>query len=112
MKINTNKSAKRAFSLVLSLIMLVGTLFVANVNVNVSAQGNGVVYWSGDIDTTLAGSGTAEDPYLITNAEELAALATSTSALDKTKHYKVSGVDTFYMYLDEKEWIKEKPSSF
>lgn len=107
MKISTNKSAKRAFSLVLSLIMLVGTLFVANVSINVSAQGNGVVYWSGGIDTNLAGSGTAEDPYLITNAEELAALATNGSALDKTKHYKVSGVDTFYMYPDYSSWIKD-----
>lgn len=103
MKNGINKSAKRALSFALSFIMLIGTLFVANVGINVSAQDNGVVYWSGEYDNSLAGSGTAEDPYLITNAEELAALAGG--KLNITKHYKVSGVSKFYMFQEKNNWI-------
>ncbi len=95
MNISINKSAKRVLSIALALVMLVGTLFTANVVINVSAEASNIVYWNGGTDTTLSGSGTDEDPYLITNAEELAAL--TSGKLDLTKHYKVSGVSTFYL---------------
>lgn len=90
-----NKSAKRVLSIVLALVMLVGTLFTANITINVDAQALSVVYWDGSFDSQLAGSGTAEDPYKITNAAEFAAVAkgqVSTSA-----HYKVEGVSAFYL---------------
>ena len=40
--------------------------------------------WQGDIDTDFEGSGTEEDPYLITSAAELAGLA---NAVNTTKNY-------------------------
>ena len=105
MKIGINKSAKRVLSLVIAFAMFVGTLFVANVGIEVSAKSASVVYWSGSYDTSLSGSGTAENPYLITNADEFAALAAG--KLATTKHYKVSGVDTFYMFSQNNDWIKD-----
>ena len=105
MKININKSAKRVMSFAIAIAMFVGTLFVANVSIDVSAQGDGIVYWSGDYDNSLSGGGTAEDPYLITNAEELAALADG--RLNNTKYYKISGVKTFYMFPEKNNWIKD-----
>ena len=95
MKISINKSAKRVLSIALALVMLVGTLFTANITIDVSAETPNVVYWDGTTDTSLGGSGTADDPYLITNAAELAAL--SQGKVSNTAHYKVSGVSAFYL---------------
>ena len=95
MKISINKSAIRVLSIALALVMLVGTLFTANITIDVSAETPNVVYWDGTTDTSLGGSGTADDPYLITNAAELAALAQG--KVSNTAHYKVSGVSAFYL---------------
>ncbi|MBR5473003.1 MAG: hypothetical protein IKU82_03345 [Clostridia bacterium] len=98
MKLSINKSAKRVISIALAMVMLVGTLFTAGVTVSVSANTNNIDQWDGGFDTTLTGSGTAADPYLITNAEELAAVCYGKATGSKTgAYFKVSGVSEFYM---------------
>lgn len=109
MKINLNKSTKRALSLVLAFAVALGSLFTANVGFNVTvtaatdATGEVYDYWSssdsvsGDwYDTTLAGSGAEDDPYLITSCEELAAVCVS-KVTTAGKYFKVEGINAFYM---------------
>lgn len=95
MNYSISKSAKKVLSIVLALLMIFGTLFTANVTINVSADTSGIVFWNGSYDNSLQGSGTEQDPYKITNAEELAALAQGRVSL--TAHYKVEGISAFYM---------------
>lgn len=99
MKISINKSAKRALSIALALVMLVGTLFTANFGVNITAGATTAFdQWDGNLDTQLVGDGTEASPYLITSAEELAAVCYgSATGATSGAYFKVSGVNEFYM---------------
>lgn len=102
-----NKSAKRALSLVLSVAMLIGSLFVANVGININVDAatstDNVVYYSGDssdgsfITDGQHGSGTGTDPYIISTPEELRYVhqnMTDTSG----KYFKIAdGIDSFVL---------------
>lgn len=97
MRFSINKSFKRAFSFVLAFVMLIGTLFVAS-GFETKAITNSIDQWDGSFDTSLAGSGTDNDPYLITNAEELAAVCYGKATGSKSgAYFKVSGVKEFYL---------------
>lgn len=54
--------------------------------------------WSGEFDTQLAGDGTKESPYLITSAEELAAVCyAKVPGSQSGAYFKVSGITEFYL---------------
>lgn len=103
MKISINKSAKRVLSIALALAMLISTLFTANIGVNINADAATAVsslysQWDGTIDASLEGSGTAESPYLIKSAAELAAVCYGSATGSTTgAYFKVDGVREFYM---------------
>ena len=56
MKISINKSAKRVLSITLALVMLVGTLFTANVGVTIIAGAETAPIEEGTIDLLEFGS--------------------------------------------------------
>ncbi|MDO4607835.1 MAG: hypothetical protein Q4B40_01415 [Clostridia bacterium] len=87
MKTTINKSAKRVLSLCLAFAMLLGSLFIANVGVNITADAEtaktNIVYWNGGTKEPT----TQEDGvYIISTAEELAYLAQNGGS----KSYKVA----------------------
>lgn len=92
----TNKSVKRALSLVLAMAMLVGSLFTANIGINtkVEAAAGTVLYWDGSKDTTLADNGETgadwEHAIIIDSAAELAQLALSEGNATDGKYYKMA----------------------
>lgn len=111
MKTEINKSVKRALSMVIAVALLLGTLFTANVGVNIKADAaesnnikTDVVYWDGGQDTTLADkgeTGTESDPIIIDSAEELNYLfikAAGGTANTVGKYYKVAdNIKTFVL---------------
>ncbi len=114
MKISINKSAKRVLSIALALVMLVGTLFTANIGVNIIADaetapiaegtidllefgsyltemGSTSTYW----DTKVADNGETGDSWenaiIIDSAEEFVYLCKgATNNATKGKYYKVA----------------------
>lgn len=92
----TNKSVKRALSLVLAMAMLVGSLFTANIGINtkVEAAAGTVLYWDGSKDTTLADNSETgadwEHAIIIDSAAELAQLALSEGNATDGKYYKMA----------------------
>ncbi len=112
MKTMINNSAKRVLSLVLAIVMLVGTLFVANVGINIKADaaetnaaedfGN-VVYLE---STTPTEPKLVDGVYVIDTVEKLAWVCTKVSAQNSAgKTFKVAdGIDTFVLqtksYID------------
>ncbi len=114
MKITVNKSAKRVLSIALALVMLVGTLFTANIGVNIIADaetapiaegtidllefgsyltemGSTSTYW----DTKVADNGETGDSWenaiIIDSAEEFVYLCKgATNNATKGKYYKVA----------------------
>ena len=113
MKITVNKSAKRALSLVLAFVMLVGSLFTANIGAHVAADTTAPIK-EGTIDLLEFGSyltemgststyydtkladngekGTEDDPIIIDSAEEFVYLtkANAGGAASAGKYYKVA----------------------
>ena len=53
--------------------------------------------YSGTPDTALKGAGTVDNPYLITSADEFAAVALGKIASTENTYFKVDGIDSFYM---------------
>ncbi len=90
MKTTINKSAKRVLSLTLAFVMLLGSLFIANIGVtiNVNAATGNTVYWDGNVAGSFSddGAGTEADPIIINTAAELA-LAVGQS---DGKYYKIA----------------------
>ncbi|MGN1320176.1 MAG: hypothetical protein ACI4U6_03565, partial [Acutalibacteraceae bacterium] len=96
----TNKSVKRALSLVIAMAMLIGSLFTANIGINtkVEAAAGTVLYWDGTKDTTLADNGETgadwENAIIIDSAEELAQLALAEGSATDGLYYKMAdGID-------------------
>ena len=113
MKNGINKSAKRVLSMTLALVMLVGTLFTANIGVNVNASAATAPIAEGTIDllefgayltqmgststyydTKLADNGETGDSWdnaiIIDSAEELVYLCKASGDDTKGKYYKVA----------------------
>ncbi len=91
MKISINKSAKRVLSLTLALVMILGTLFVANAGVTFSANADAVVLVEDTWDGTFV-EPTEKDAagnIIINNAEELAWVALQGGTATQGKNYKV-----------------------
>lgn len=110
MEINLNKSTKRALSLVLAFAVLIGSLFTANIGVNITADAattdlGTVWYYSGipaskiadDTSATDETKGTAENPIIINSAEELAYLAKTAGTATNGLYYELGDVDTIIM---------------
>lgn len=107
MKTGINNSAKRVLSLVLAFAMLVGTLFVANVGVNIRANAEtaadystwNIQYWEGGTDNSFAtGDGSEANPFIITNAKELNWVATVAANNAKGLKYIIDpDIDAFIM---------------
>lgn len=100
MKTKINSSVKRAVSLVIAFALLIGTLFTANVGININAdaetsnttvQKTRIVYWSGNIGSApTKGGGTEDNPFIIETAEQLNWLCIRASHTDtRGKFYKV-----------------------
>lgn len=123
MKTGISNSAKRVLSLVLAFAMLVGTLFVANVGVNIRANALDISnltisYWNKDFEVTSNGfdvtstsyindtgaTGTSStDPIIIDDAKELATLV-------RYGNYK-STAGYFFKLSDKLDAIILQPSS-
>ncbi len=90
MKTTINKSAKKVLSLTLAFVLLIGTLFTANIgiNLNVDAATGKTVYWDGTTAGSFSddGAGTAADPIIINTAAELALAVTQSEG----KYYKIA----------------------
>ncbi len=116
MKTGINKSVKRALSLVIAFAMLVGTLFTANVGVNIKADAEtekNVVYVTSSINQTAPtrGTGSATDPYIIENPSHLRYIAQlSTSATTYGKYYKVDPTIDIMVFQTE-SYIKSVAGS-
>ncbi|MBQ8741001.1 MAG: hypothetical protein IJY79_05585 [Clostridia bacterium] len=114
MKINLNKSTKRALSLVLAFAVALGSLFTANIGVNITADAaTDTVIWtySGTPATSIAnvdgGDGSSADKaIIIASAEELAYLAQGcgNDRATKGKYYRIAdGVDAIVLQDTEAE---------
>ena len=104
MKFIINKNFKRIISLAISVAMLIGTFFIANVGIrNVeAATAKKTVYWNGTADSTLADNGergTESDPIIIDSAEELFYLCRKAELAETNgKYYKVAdGISTMIL---------------
>ncbi len=101
MKTNLNKSTKRALSLVLAFAMLIGSLFTANIGINISADAAtlNVQYWDGStVSTSLSGSGTEAEPYLIKSVADFAYVATGADGTTAGEYYKIDdGIDALVL---------------
>ncbi len=85
------KNTKRVLSLCLALALLLGSMVIlggnAGVNITASAETGTTLTWDGTEDTTFEGSGTEQDPYIISTPAELAGLMKhSQSAWDSSAH--------------------------
>ena len=97
MKINLNKSTKRALSLVLALAVAIGSLFTANIGVNISADAAtlNIKYWSGE---TTAPKANSDGSYTINTPEELAYIVGNGDKYEIGTNFKVAdGIDAFIM---------------
>ena len=100
MEIKINKSAKRVLSIALALAMVIGTLFTANVGVNITANAETATIAEGTIDlldgsdTTLADNGETgadwDNAIIIDSAEEFVYLAKAAGDETAGKYYKVA----------------------
>ncbi len=104
MKITINKGAKRVLSLVLAVAMLIGTLFTANIGVNIKTQAAtlNIKYWDNSStvskQTDLDGDGTVDKPYLIKSVADFAFVATGADGSTKDEYYKIDdGIDALVL---------------
>lgn len=107
MKTLTNKYSKRVLSVALAIAMLVGTVFTANVGVNLTANAESettepvVWYWDGTSEAinTSNHTGTSDDPYIIENAKQLNYVAMQiANTASEGKYYKIAdGVDAIVL---------------
>ena len=101
MKTEINKSVKRALSMVIAVALLLGTLFTANVGVNIKADattgsGKTVVYATSEIHNPegawakVTGTGSESDPFVISSVAQLRYLSQkSTYATTNGKYYTI-----------------------
>ncbi len=116
MKINLNKSTKRALSLALALAVAIGSLFTANIGVNISADAATdtnptVLYWDGSYDGSAQswdavftdGNGSEETPYVIKTTKQLATFVNRAST--------IGSVDLFFEVDETIDAIVLQPES-
>lgn len=114
MKTKINSSVKRVLSLVIAFALLIGTLFTANVGININAnaessnttvQKTKIVYWNGTKNSNFTkGSGTEADPYIVETAEQfnwLIAGDNNTSVVGTGIYYQVD--PTIKAFIMQKE---------
>ena len=113
----TNKSVKRALSLVLAMAMLVGSLFTANIGINtkVEAAEGTVLYWDGSTYTEPT-TQDAEGNYIIDTAAKLAYLACrihwGSGYATYGKTFKVAdGIKSIVLQPESLAAIKDKTSA-
>lgn len=117
MKTKINSSVKRVLSLVIAFALLIGTLFTANVGININADAETssttvektkIVYWNGNVGSApTKGSGTETDPYIIETAEQLNWLCIRAKHTDTVnKFYKVDPTIKAFI-LQPEEVVKE-----
>ncbi len=90
------KMVKRSLAYVLALTVLAVSLFTGTM---VTASAATISQWDGaTFDSELSGGGEKNNPYLITNAAEFAAVCYGKATGSKTgAYFKVEGVDEFYL---------------
>lgn len=114
MKTKINSSVKRVLSLVIAFALLIGTLFTANIGININAdaetssttvQKTRIVYWNGTRNGNFSsGSGTEADPFIVETAEQfnwLIAGDSNTSVVGTGLYYKVD--PTIKAFIMQKE---------
>ena len=112
----TNKSVKRALSLVLAMAMLVGSLFTANIGINtkVEAAEGTVLYWDGSTYTQPTDDD-GDGVYIIDTAAKLAYIACKTQSNRYEtygKTYKVAdGIKAIVLQPESLSAIKDKTTA-
>lgn len=113
---------KKSISFILSLFLLAGTVFVADISVHVKASSieqkavAKTSYWSGSAASSFAGgSGTKDAPYIIETADQLYKMVSGDGKLSNgdIAYYKVAdGVESFYLNdADSRLKVKDLVSS-
>ncbi|MBR6502057.1 MAG: hypothetical protein IKT42_01320 [Clostridia bacterium] len=88
------KNSKQIFAVVMALAILAVSLFAGSIVASADSTealcaGTRIEYWDGAKDTSLAGAGTQDNPYIITNAAELNYVCNSANAATEDKYYVV-----------------------
>ena len=88
------KNSKQIFAVVMALAILAVSLFAGSIVASADSTealcaGTRIEYWDGTKDTSLAGAGTQDNPYIITNAAELNYVCNSANAATEDKYYVV-----------------------
>ncbi|MBO4433213.1 MAG: LptF/LptG family permease, partial [Clostridia bacterium] len=113
-----------AFALFVSMFTVLGTLTVSAVGTEAAGKrdlDSDCTYWYSDtgVSTYTSGTGTAEDPYIITTAAELRHLARGNTA-GGGKYYKLgcdivindTSAEDWYEGTDLKNWIKGSDGTY
>jgi len=106
---NSFKISHKIIAVICSVVILLSA--ISSIAFNIFALSDADV-WDGTIATEYAGgSGTAEDPYLISTPEQLALLVTTSGANTSGKYYKL----TADMYLNDTtnpDWKNNSPKNW
>ncbi len=105
------KNSKQVFAFVIAFAVIAVSLFTTGINIGADAACGtaNIIYWDGTaeaIDTT-AHAGTADDPYIIENAEQLSYVAMKMNVADTTgKYFKIAdGIDAIVLQSSGAEAI-------
>ena len=88
------KNSKHVLAVIMAFAILAVSMFASGIVASADSTealcaGTRIEYWDGSKDTSLTGSGTEANPYIITNAAELNYVCTSANAASEDKYYVV-----------------------
>lgn len=103
-----NFTGRRVFSIFLSMALLISMFVIYPVS---AANTDAAAIWDGSADTEYEGSGTKEDPYRITTAEELYGFSSNTDfTLENSKDkYYVLTKDIYLNDVTAGNWLSNNP---
>ena len=102
-----NFTGRRVFSIFLSMALLISMFVIYPVS---AANTDAAAIWDGSADTEYEGSGTKEDPYRITTAEQLYGFANSHPNYDDSngKYYVLTN-DIYLNNVTDGDWLNNSP---
>ena len=88
------KNSKHVLAVIMAFAILAVSMFAGSIVASADSTealcaGTRIEYWNGSKDTSLTGSGTEANPYIITNAAELNYVCTAANAATEDKYYVV-----------------------
>jgi len=103
------KISHKIIAVICSVVILLSA--ISSIAFNIFALSDADV-WDGTIATEYAGgSGTAEDPYLISTPEQLALLVTTSGADTLGKYYKLTA-DMYLNNTNNPDWKNDNPKNW